>query len=91
MPDSMIESLFATIGADADLQARCRNAKNAEELRSAIAAAGFDPDHPEIVEALGMEAELDEQALEATAGGYFNPGWVIPGNLPGGDPSWEWS
>ncbi len=69
MSDSMIESLVATTGADAALQARCRQAANADELRDAISAAGFDPDHPDIAEALGLEAELDDQALEATAGG----------------------
>lgn len=69
MSDSIIDSLFAVIGADPALQAQCRHATTTDELRQAITATGIDPDHPEIATTVFGMVELDEHDLAASTGG----------------------
>ncbi len=71
MADDTMTALYDTVARDPDLQARFLAARDLDGLRAAVTAAGFDPDAPEIVAALGLEEALDEADLETTAGGYM--------------------
>ena len=73
MTSPLMNDLIARIAADTDLQHRFATADSVQALSDAVRAAGFDPEDPDIARGLGLEAELDESALESMAGGQ---GWV---------------
>lgn len=78
MAPDMMTALYDAVAQDPDLQRRFLAAGNIDEIRTAVTAAGFDPDAPEIATALGLDGMLDEADLETTTAGVGNAtgSWV---------------
>ena len=82
MSESTIRALFDVVASNPELQHQFATASDVTELRAAIAAAGFDPDTPDIATAIDSVEELSDTELATTSGGISAD--IVASNLAAG-------
>ena len=70
MAESTLRVLFEVVENTPELHRQFVAASDPSELRHAVMAAGFDPEHPEIAAAIASVGELSDTELAATTGGF---------------------
>ena len=79
MSDTTVRLLLETASKDPELLNRFRTASTPDDLRSAVTAAGFDPDHPEIAAAISATTEPSTTDLSDVSGaGAYTTEDMVP-------------